>query len=124
MTMGFSAFLKSLDVFSDLNDQERFILVENAQGIEYALDAVIVKRGEIGRFLWIVQEGEVKVILPPSESAAEITILLKTGALFGEMSIRNRLQADQALEGSRFATDRRKSQNPGKICPADHGADD
>ncbi len=85
--MGLSTFLKSLDIFSDLNDREWFILDENAQGIEYAADAVIIKRGEIGRFLWIIQEGEVKVILPPSGSAGEMTILLKTGALFGEMSI-------------------------------------
>lgn len=86
-TMGLSAFLKLLDIFSDLNDRERFILAENAQEMEYALNATIIKRGEIGRFLWIVQEGEVKVILPPSGPSGEITILLKTGALFGEMSI-------------------------------------
>ncbi len=85
--MGLSTFLKSLDVFADLNDREWFILDENAQGIEYALDAAIIKRGEIGRFLWIIQEGEVKVILPPSGSAGEIIILLKKDSLFGEMSI-------------------------------------
>lgn len=85
--MGLSTFLKSLDIFADLSDREWFILDENAQGIEYAPDAAIIKRGEIGRFLWIIQEGEVKVILPPSGSAGEITILLKTGSLFGEMSI-------------------------------------
>jgi acetate kinase len=85
--MGLSTFLKSLDIFADLSDREWFILDENAQGIEYAPDAAIIKRGEIGRFLWIIQEGEVKVIQPPSGSAGEITILLKTGSLFGEMSI-------------------------------------
>jgi acetate kinase len=85
--MGLSTFLKSLDIFADLSDREWFILNENAQGIEYAPDAAIIKRGEIGRFLWIIQEGEVKVILPPSGSAGEISILLKKDSLFGEMSI-------------------------------------
>jgi len=85
--MGLSTFLKSLDIFADLSDREWFILDENAQGIEYAPDAAIIKRGEIGRFLWIINEGEVKVILPPSGSAGEIIILLKKDSLFGEMSI-------------------------------------
>lgn len=85
--MGFSKFLKSLDIFSDLNDREMFILAESAQEIEYGPDAAIIKRGEIGRFLWIIHEGEVKVIMPPSGPAGEIIILLGTDSLFGEMSI-------------------------------------
>jgi acetate kinase len=85
--MELSNFVKSLDVFSDLNDQERFILCENTQQIEYAPDTVIIRRGEIGRFLWIVYDGEVKVTNPAPGATGESGETLKRGALFGEMSI-------------------------------------
>ena len=51
-----SPFLKSLEILSDLNDQEISFLASKAQWIDYEPSAPVIKRGEIGRFLWIVYE--------------------------------------------------------------------
>jgi acetate kinase len=82
-----SSFLKSLEILSDLNDQEISFLASKAQWIDYEPSAPVIKRGEIGRFLWIVYEGEVKVMIPAVGATRESSETLKRGALFGEMSV-------------------------------------
>ena len=82
-----SSFLKSLEILSDLNDQEISFLASKAQWIDYEPSAPVIKRGEIGRFLWIVYEGEVKVMIPAVGATGESSETLKRGALFGEMSV-------------------------------------
>ena len=44
-----SSFLKSLEILSDLNDQEISFLASKAQWIDYEPSAPVIKRGEIGR---------------------------------------------------------------------------
>ncbi|MCX5841645.1 MAG: cyclic nucleotide-binding domain-containing protein, partial [Deltaproteobacteria bacterium] len=85
--MGPPTFFKSLEILSDLNDQEISLLAADAQWIDYGPSEQVIKRGEIGRFLWIVYEGEVKVMIPAVGTAGEISKSLERGALFGEMSI-------------------------------------
>ncbi len=82
-----ASFLKSLAVFSDLSDPEVASLATDAQWIDYAPSAPIQKRGDIGRFLWIVSEGEVRVVFPPAGAAGETGVTLGSGTIFGEMSI-------------------------------------
>ena len=82
-----SQFLKSLEILSDLNDQEISFLASKARWIDYEPSAPVIKRGEIGRFLWIVYEGEVTVVIPAVGTSGKISKTLERGALFGEMSV-------------------------------------
>ena len=85
--MDAQSFLKSLAVFSDLSDPEVASLAADARWIDFAPSAPIQKRGDIGRFLWIVSEGEVRAVFPPAGTAGETGMTLGKGELFGEMSI-------------------------------------
>jgi len=82
-----SQFLKSMEILSDLQNDEVILLIENAQFLEYSSGVTIIKRGEISRFLWIVYDGEVEVILTGSDGSRKAVATLERGQIFGEMSI-------------------------------------
>jgi acetate kinase len=85
--MDLSLFLKSVDILSDLADAEITLLAENSQSLEFTDGAPIIRLGEIGRFLWIVYEGEVEVTLPCPDGTEKPIAALERGAILGEMSI-------------------------------------
>ncbi len=80
-------FLASVDILADLNSDEIKILAEAAQYLEYPDGAEVIKLGDIGRFLWIVYDGEVEVILPGANGGEDVIASLERGSVFGEMSI-------------------------------------
>jgi signal-transduction protein with cAMP-binding, CBS, and nucleotidyltransferase domain len=49
--MDLLSFLRSVDVFSDLSDEHLNFLVENSQILSFPNSAIIIKRGDIGRYL-------------------------------------------------------------------------
>jgi CRP-like cAMP-binding protein len=61
-------------------------MVDSALGRVYEAGAVIIRQGDSGDCLYVVQEGQVEVVV---EQAGEITRLAVRGAgeLFGEMAI-------------------------------------
>ncbi|NPU85665.1 MAG: acetate/propionate family kinase [Syntrophaceae bacterium] len=85
--MDLAPFLKSVDILSDLADTEIALLAENAQYLEFTDGAPIIRLGEIGRYLWIVYEGEVEVTLPCPDGTEKPIAALERGAVLGEMSI-------------------------------------
>lgn len=85
--MDLSPFLKSVEILSDLADPEIALLAENSQYLEFTDGAPIIKLGEIGRFLWIVYDGEVEVTLPCPDGTEKTIAALERGAVLGEMSI-------------------------------------
>jgi acetate kinase len=85
--MDLSPFLKNVDILSDLNETQIANLAESAQFLEFTDGAVIIKRGDIGRFLWIVYDGEVEVSLPYPDGTEKHIASLERGAVLGEMSI-------------------------------------
>ncbi len=85
--MDLSPFLRSVDILSDLTDEEIALLAENSQYLEFTDGAPIIRLGEIGRYLWIVYEGEVEVTLPCPDGTEKPIAALERGAVLGEMSI-------------------------------------
>ena len=85
--MDSQSFLKSLAVFSDMTDPELALLAGDAQWVDFAPSAPILRRGDISRYLWIVHEGEVRFSFPPSGTAGEASGTLGGGEIFGEMSV-------------------------------------
>jgi len=80
-------FLNSIDVLADLNEEDLNLLVDNSPLIAYPEGEKIIKRGEIGRFLWIVYDGKVDVTLPMPDGSWQTVASLGRGEVFGEMSI-------------------------------------
>ena len=80
-------FLKTVQVLSDLNEKQFKLLLRSSQLILFPDSQLIIKRGEIGRFLWIVYDGKVEVSRPNADGKWRIVATMGRGEIFGEMSI-------------------------------------
>jgi len=85
--MDLSPFFKTIDILSDLNTDDMAFLSGNAKKIVFPAGEIIITRGEIGRFLWFVYEGEVEVLLSDEMGRQQPIASLQRGSFFGEMSI-------------------------------------
>ncbi len=85
--MDISKFLLSIEQLSDLNEEELNIISSNATLVEYKATDVLIKRGSISRFLWIMFDGRSDVILTDEKGKDSILATLRRGDIFGEMSI-------------------------------------
>ncbi|MCG6538133.1 MAG: cyclic nucleotide-binding domain-containing protein, partial [Syntrophales bacterium LBB04] len=85
--MQLSDFLKSVEIFSDLNEDHLNLLVNSLHILAFPDAKPIVKRGDIGRFLWVVYDGKVEVTLPKENEKRKVVAHLSRGEIFGEMSI-------------------------------------
>ncbi len=101
--MDISPFLKTVDILSELNEQEIGCLAQTAEYLEYPDGKPIIKLGDIGRFLWIVYDGEVEVTLPDQQENEKVIASLERGAIFGEMSIMTGEPAVANVTSSRYA---------------------
>lgn len=85
--MELSKFIKSVEILSDLNDAQIEQLVAGAEVIPYKHGEIIIKMGDIGRYLWLVYDGTVEVSLSQKEGDGKQTVELERGQILGEMSI-------------------------------------
>ena len=85
--MELAKFFQSIDILADLKKEALEFLAANSQLIEFPPAALIINTGEIGRFLWLVYEGEVEVTLPDDKGQEKVLASLERGSFFGEMSI-------------------------------------
>jgi acetate kinase len=85
--MQLSDFLKSVEIFSDLNQDHLNLLANSSQILAFQDANPIIKRGEIGRFLCVVYEGKVEVAIPEKNGARKVIANLGRTEIFGEMSI-------------------------------------
>ena len=85
--MDLLTFLKSVQVLSDLNEKHFNLLRRSSQLIVFPDSELIIKKGEIGRFLWIVYDGEVAVSRPKADGKWRVVATMGRGEIFGEMSI-------------------------------------
>ncbi|MBF0459203.1 MAG: acetate/propionate family kinase [Nitrospirae bacterium] len=80
-------FLSSIKQFEDLSKEEITYLSQNSETVEYKKGTEIKRHGEIGRYLWIVYEGKVDIVLNDDEENRKSIATTARGEIFGEMSI-------------------------------------
>ncbi|HOW56360.1 MAG TPA: acetate/propionate family kinase [Smithellaceae bacterium] len=85
--MELSRFIKGIEILADLRDEEIELLAENAQMLEFKDDDTIIRRGELGRWLWMVYDGEVEVLLTEDDGSRRSIASLERAQIFGEMSL-------------------------------------
>ncbi len=95
--------LQKLPLFSKLSFDETARLAGIMQRVEVAAGTVLIEENSLGDALYVIQEGEVRVIRDPDldgdyKNAVEIG-RLGVGALFGEMSL-----MDDLLTSARVQT--------------------
>ena len=85
-----SQFLKRLPLFADFSSKELFEIISKMQSMEVGPGTIIIKQGEIGDKFYLLQEGEVEVILEQitEEGYKEIKLAeLGSGSYFGEIAL-------------------------------------
>jgi len=85
--MDLSPFLKSVELLSDLNEQELNKLAADAEILDYPAGGLILPRHTIGRALFILYEGSVEIDIEEPDKPPRIVANLERGDIFGEMSI-------------------------------------
>lgn len=76
-------FLRSLDIFKDLRDRELGYLVQSLHSRTYREGEVVFVAGDIGRALFILEDGAVELTREDGGSL----YTLKPGEFFGEMAL-------------------------------------
>ena len=79
--------LRRVDIFDALNDDMLQELAEKVSTRRYAAGERILKQGEDGDQLFIVEHGEVAVVLEPDRAPPVELARLGKGKFFGEMSL-------------------------------------
>lgn len=82
-----TSFLKTVSLFQDLNDEELKIVASRFREREYVKHEIVFFEEDTGNYMYIVQEGRVKVsrLLPNGKEM--ILAFHEAGEYFGEMSL-------------------------------------
>lgn len=80
-------FLRQVNIFSGLNDEELEILEEIASQKEYPKDSYIVREDDPGLSLFIIRSGAVDVVFEQSSGKAIHLSTLRSYEFFGEISL-------------------------------------
>jgi len=95
-----SELIQDIFLFKNLNFSEAHELVKICQRERFGKDELIIEENSLGQALFIIEEGEVKVVKGEGKSVREITRLGR-GELFGEMSlIENELTSASVIASS------------------------
>ena len=81
------ALLRGVTIFQDLDDGELARVAEVCRTQEFVSGEYIFREGEAGNRLFLIIEGDVRISRVVPGSGEEALAVLKTGALFGEMSV-------------------------------------
>jgi len=82
--------LRNVAIFKDLDDAEIGEVAEKCKEEKFNSGEYIFREGEAGNRLYLIVEGEVRISRDVPGSGEEALAVLKTGALFGEMSVFDR----------------------------------
>lgn len=112
MTVGAEAvaFLKQVDIFSELDDAELSRLAGAVQGHEHEKGDRVFSKGEPGGTIYLIRAGVVHITRDHPGAAPVVLARLSQGEIFGEMSYIDRrprsANAVAAVRTSLFVADR------------------
>ncbi len=80
--------LDAVDIFSPLSEEAHASIADSAHIRFYPRGETILKRGDVGRSMFVIHEGTVSIRVPDAGSSElKEVALLEAGAFFGEMSV-------------------------------------
>lgn len=80
-------FIGSIEIFNDLSHNELEVLSTNMEMVEFQDGQTVKKRGKIGRFIWVIFDGNVEIVTTTPDGARKIIASPGKGEILGEMSI-------------------------------------
>ncbi len=90
MPTGVPALLRSVPLFTDLDDVELAEVADLCREERFVSGEYIFHEGESGNRLYLITDGEVRISRDVPGSGEEALAVLKQGALFGEMAVFDR----------------------------------
>ncbi|MDE3075029.1 MAG: GGDEF domain-containing protein [Chloroflexota bacterium] len=97
-------FLKVIPLFSGLPEVALRHLAEQTTAISFSRDAIICRQGDAGDSLFIVQSGEIEIVLTEGEDREVHLASLLPGEFFGELAV---LDGEPRSATARTAADSR-----------------
>lgn|SRR5262249_27472856 len=85
--LSLTQFCRSIPIFGGLEGRSLDRVVRLLQEHNYAAGATIFSKGELGRTMYVLREGEVEVLCPASNGRLIPIVRLGPGECFGEMSL-------------------------------------
>lgn len=86
--MDIAGFLASHEAFAGLVPSEINQLAASAREMEFRDADLVIKKGEHGKYVWVVLEGEAAVVVPVEQNTPrKILATVRRGELVGEMSV-------------------------------------
>jgi len=82
-----TSLLQAIPIFSDLDEGELLDVLRIAQPVEYAAGHVICREGDPGDCMYVIQAGEVNVVIQGRDGQQVPLATLKSGELLGEMTL-------------------------------------
>ncbi|HWC28882.1 MAG TPA: cyclic nucleotide-binding domain-containing protein [Dehalococcoidia bacterium] len=79
--------LAEIDLFADLNNNDRARLAKATVVRQYKKGDVIVREGEAGVAFYIISKGSVEIVKGLGSSGEQVIGTLNEGSFFGEMSL-------------------------------------
>lgn len=79
--------LRKVDVFSELDNDERLLIANHLEELFFARNELIIKEGESGDSFFIIDEGEVDVFVNIPNGGRKVLSRLREGDFFGEIAL-------------------------------------
>lgn len=80
-------FLKNVDLFSTLSDEERQTVAERLQYAPFARGDILTKQGNTSHWLYIIVSGQAEVSIEGAGGEKRLLGVLDAGQFFGEMGL-------------------------------------
>ena len=78
--------LGSFDIFAGLSDQELAFIATNCTELTAPSGSILIQQGQVGKDLYLLEEGSVRVYRGGPESPQELAVL-KAPTIVGEMAL-------------------------------------
>ena len=85
--MAITDLLRSVALFSGLHDRELEAVAGICQQKDFPAGSVIIKQGEMGHELYIIQKGQVDIVVMGGPAPETPVVVLGKGQIMGEMSL-------------------------------------
>ena len=93
--------LRELELFNELKEPQLRKLAHIAEDVQFETDEIIYREGDLGKGIFVIQEGEVIIEMLLPEHGPVVLYTLKPGQLFGWSSLllgrRKRARARTAI---------------------------